>query len=213
MKFIMSYSCGKDSTLALDKLINQGHQPVGLLVMVNKDAERSWFHGADNALLEKYSQVLDIPLILCPAKGEEYHLAFQDGVRRGLSLGAEMVGFGDIDLANNRKWCTDRCDAVGIGYSFPLWQRDRRDIVDEIIAAGYTCLVKAINNKLLPKEILGKTLGPEVINIMEDCGIDVCGENGEYHTIAVDGPIFKNKLNYSVGELLDFGQTSVINIY
>ena len=54
MKFVMSYSCGKDSTLALHKLIKAEHEPVGLLVMVNKDMDRSWFHGADHRLLEKF---------------------------------------------------------------------------------------------------------------------------------------------------------------
>ncbi|MDO4541810.1 MAG: diphthine--ammonia ligase [Bacillota bacterium] len=212
MKFVMSYSCGKDSTLALHKLLEEGHKAVALLVMVNKDAGRSWFHGADDELLNKYSRALEIPLILCPAKGEEYHLAFEEGLRKAMAQGAELAVFGDIDIERNRRWCVDRCEAVGIGYRFPLWQRNRREIVDEIISTGYSCLIKAINNEKLPKDILGMTLGAEVIEIMEEHNIDVCGENGEYHTIAVGGPIFKHKLKYTVGERLDFGITSVIDI-
>lgn len=69
MKFVMSYSCGKDSSYALYKMIEAGHEPVGLLVMVNQDMDRSWFHGADYALLDKFSKSLELPLILCPSKG------------------------------------------------------------------------------------------------------------------------------------------------
>ena len=98
MKFVMSYSCGKDSTLALHKLIKAGHEPVGLLVMVNKDMDRSWFHGADHRLLEKFSKALEIPLLLCPSGGDEYHLEFEKGLKRAMELGAEMAGFGDIDI-------------------------------------------------------------------------------------------------------------------
>ena len=50
MKFVLSYSCGKDSTLALHKMLEEGHEPVGLLVMVNQEAGRSWCHGVDTEL-------------------------------------------------------------------------------------------------------------------------------------------------------------------
>ena len=213
MKFVMSYSCGKDSTLALHKLIEEGHEPVGLLIMVNKELDRSWFHGADYKLLNKFSESLQIPLILCPSVGEEYHIAFEDGLRKAKECGAEGVGFGDIDIENNRKWCTDRCEAVGIGAEFPLWQRGREAIVQEIISKGYRCIIKSINNELLPKQLLGRTLDMEVAHIMASRGLDVCGENGEYHTIAVDGPIFKNRLEIQIGEVLDFGNRSVIDIF
>ena len=51
MKFAMSYSCGKDSTLALHKMLEQGHEPVCLIVMLNREVERSYFHGADLKML------------------------------------------------------------------------------------------------------------------------------------------------------------------
>lgn len=213
MKFVMSYSCGKDSTLALHKLIEQGNEPVGLLIMVNKDMDRSWFHGADFKLLDKFSESLQIPLILCPSIGEEYHLAFENGLRKAMDFGAKLVGFGDIDIENNRQWCMDRCHAAGINAAFPLWQQGREKIVREIIATGYSCIIKSINNQLLPKELLGRKLDTDVADIMASRGIDICGENGEYHTIAVDGPIFKNKLDYQLGEIMDFGTWSVIDIF
>ena len=158
MKFVMSYSCGKDSTLALHKLIKAGHEPVGLLVMVNQDMDRSWFHGADYELLDKFSDALEIPLILCPSSGEAYHLEFEKGLKRAIELGAEMAGFGDIDIENNRRWSEDRCHAAGIRAEFPLWQQGREKIVQEILSKDYCCIIKSINNRLLPKEILGKPL-------------------------------------------------------
>ena len=89
MKFVMSYSCGKDSTLALHKMVEQGHTPVALLVMFNQDQERSWFHGVDRPLLEQIAASLELPLLLCPSSGEEYHLAFEEGLRRAMEMGAD----------------------------------------------------------------------------------------------------------------------------
>lgn len=212
MKFVMSYSCGKDSTLALHKLTEKGNECAGLLVMVNEELDRSWFHGADHGLLEKFSKALEIPLILCPSSGEEYHIAFEKGLLKARSYGAEMAGFGDIDIEGNRKWCMERCEATGIKAEFPLWQQGREKIVNEILEQGYSCIIKSVNNRLLPKELLGKTLSRDTVKVMAECGIDICGENGEYHTIAVDGPIFKSRLDYTFGEVLDFGDRSVINI-
>ena len=63
MKFAVSYSCGKDSTLALHKMLEQGHEPVCLVVMVKEDEDRSYFHGADRAMLEQYAKSLAIPAV------------------------------------------------------------------------------------------------------------------------------------------------------
>ena len=207
-----SYSCGKDSTLALYKLIEAGNEPVGLLVMVNEELDRSWFHGADYKLLDKFSKALDIPLILCPSKGEEYHIAFEKGLAEAKKRGAEIAGFGDIDIENNRQWCEARCENAGIKAEFPLWQQGRSAVVKEIIDKGFCCIIKSVNNQLLPKELLGKALSDETAEVMAAHGIDLCGENGEYHTIAVDGPVFKQKLEFDLGEIMDFGSRSVIEI-
>ena len=213
MKFVMSYSCGKDSTLSLQKIMEAGHEPVALLMMINADLNRAWFHGADYNLLNKISKALRIPLLLCPAKGEDYHPAFEQGLLRAKQeLGAELVGFGDIDIEANRAWEQTRCDNTGLQSCFPLWQRSRSDIVQEIIRRGYTCLIKTVSTQLLPASLLGRKLDAQTMQIMADCGIDVCGENGEYHTITVDGPIFHTPVPYTLGEILDFGDRSAIVI-
>ncbi len=212
MQFVMSYSCGKDSTLALHRMLEAGHRPVGLLIMVNAAAGRSYFHGADVPLLENFSRALELPLFLCPSRGEDYHLAFEEGARRAKAAGAEAICFGDIDIAENRAWGVARCEAVGLSWEYPLWQQDRRAVVEEILEKGYRCLVKGIDNRLLPREILGQPLSPQLLRQMEGCGIDLCGENGEYHTLAVDGPVFRRPLSYTLGEKLDFGDHSVIDI-
>lgn len=212
MKFVMSYSCGKDSTLALHKMIEAGNEPVALIVMVNEDADRSFFHGADRDMLQQYGIALDLPMLITPAKGEEYHLAMEESLKKAAEMGAEAACFGDIDIEANRAWCEARCVPAGLKAEFPLWHRDRAENVYELIKLGYRCLLKSINNTLLPKNLLGKILDDDVVEEMKRCGIDICGENGEYHTLVVDGPIFKTPLPHTVGEQLDFGDYSVVDV-
>lgn len=212
MKFVMSYSCGKDSTLALHKMIYQGHQPLGLLVMVNEQEDRSFFHGADRSMLERYAQVLDIPLLPCPAAGERYHLAMEECLLRAKTQGAQAVCFGDIDIEGNRAWGEERCRNTGLEAVYPLWQRDRVENVYDLIRTGYKCLIKSIDKTLLPASLLGTILDEKALAVMETCGIDLCGENGEYHTLVMDGPIFKRPLPYETGRILDFGNRAVIEV-
>lgn len=212
MKFVMSYSCGKDSTLALHKMVEQGHTPVALLVMFNQDQERSWFHGVDRPLLEQIAASLELPLLLCPSSGEEYHLAFEEGLRRAMEMGAEACVFGDIDIEDNAAWCRSRCKAVGLPARFPLWKRDRAENTREAVALGYRCVVKCVRNKDLPQSYLGRVMDEEMIEDMARRGIDICGENGEYHTIVLDGPLFHRPVAYTCREVLDFGNISAVNI-
>lgn len=211
-KFVMSYSCGKDSTLALHKMIDRGCMPIGLIVMINEKMGRSFFHGATLNMLKEYEKALDIPVKTVFSSGEDYHLLMEKALEEFKGAGAELACFGDIDIEGNRRWSEERCEKAGIEPVFPLWHADRRNNVSEVISLGYKCLIKSINNKLLPKSLLGRLLDEEALEVMEQRGIDVCGENGEYHTLTVDGPVFKRPVAYETGQLIDFGDYSVIDV-
>ena len=212
MKFAMSYSCGKDSTLALHKAVASGHTPVALIVMVNKEVRRSFFHGADSDMLKQYSKALEIPLISAASGGEDYHLEMEKALAKAKEMGAEAACFGDIDLEQNRAWSEERCRNTGLKAMFPLWHAGREENVHELISLGYKCMIKSINNTLLPKSLLGRIIDEEVLRQMAECGIDLCGENGEYHTLTVAGPVFRTPLHFETGEILDFGDYSAADI-
>ena len=212
MKFAMSYSCGKDSTLALHKMLEQGHEPVCLVVMVNETAGRSYFHGADHAMLKRYSEALDMPMILCPADGTAYQQAFGEGLAKAKAMGAEAACFGDIDIEQNRQWEEERCETAGLIPCFPLWQREREENVHELIRLGYRCLIKSVNRMLLPMELLGTCIDEDSIRIMKSAGVDICGENGEYHTLVVDGPVFRKPLSFQMGDKIELGNYAVVDI-
>lgn len=211
VKFAMSYSCGKDSTLALHRMA-AGHTPVCLVVMVDRSSERSYFHGADSALLAQYEDALGLPMVLCPSNGSDYHLAFEEGLRRAKALGAEGAAFGDIDIADNRRWEEERCAAAGLTAHFPLWQRSRAENVQDLLDLGYRCIIKSVDPDLLPTSLLGRVLDHGAINVMARAGVDICGENGEYHTLAVDGPLFRHPLAYELGEVLPLPHHTVIQV-
>ena len=210
MKFVMSFSCGKDSVYALHQMLKEGHAPVALIVACNKQSKRSFFHGASEALIDAYSDALGIPVIKTFADGEDYSEQFEAGLRKAKEMGAEMACFGDINLLSSKKWNEGRAKAAGLEPVFPLWKKDTRQHVSDVIEAGYKCMFKIVDLDILPKDLLGKYLDDEAVRLLDENEVDVCGENGEYHTVVVDGPIFKHPLNIKPGEVGESGHFAYI---
>ncbi len=195
-KFVMSFSGGKDSVLALYKMINRGYEPVALLTTIKKDKEESWTHGLDNNFLEKVSKSLNIPLLLSECDVTEYEQRFEDTLVKAKEMGATICAFGDIDIELHKKWNVDRCNNAGLKAELPLWQQNREELVYEFIDSGFITIINKVNLNNMSSEFLGKKLDRVVINEIKLTGSDACGENGEYHTFVVDGPIFKEKIKF-----------------
>ena len=77
----------------------------------------------------------------------------------------------------------------------PLWQEDRKKLVKEFIDLGFKAKIVVVNKTMMSPEFLGRDLSHELLEEIEKTGADVCGENGEYHTVVYDGPLFKTPLN------------------
>lgn len=195
-KFIMSYSSGKDSTLALYRMIKEGHTPMGLLITMNNEEGRSWFHGVPECILKDVSKSLEIPLIVVKCKGEDYKEAFENALFYAKENGAEACVFGDIDLEEHRTWCTERCNEVGLEAIFPLWQEGREKLTYEFIDSGFKTIIKKVKLEFLNEDFLGEVLTKELVEKIKETGADPCGENGEYHTFVYDGPIYKFKVDF-----------------
>ena len=191
MKFAVSFSGGKDSMLALHETVKDGHEPTALLVMYRQEAGRSWVHGIEPKLLAAIGEALEIPLICCDAKSETYDEDMERGLRQARELGAQACVFGDIDTPGHREWDEARCSAVVMDAILPLWKTDRVDAVRKTLDLGYKCLIKCVRNDILPESWLGQPLSHSHVEQMLSQGVDACGENGEYHTVVVDGPLFR----------------------
>lgn len=120
--------------------------------------------------------------------------------------------FGDIDLEGHLEWCTQRCKAVGLEAFFPLWKESRKKLVYEFIDLGFKTLITVVDTSRMPEYFVGKVLTREVADEIEKSGADICGENGEYHTFAFDGPLFKNAVKFDVGDKLKIDNLAIVPI-
>ena len=212
-KAIVSFSGGKDSMLSLYRMIIKGYKIIGLLVTFD-DEKESCFHRIPREILRDVSKKIEIPMIEVDCKGRSYEEEFEKALIKAKEKGAEICVFGDIDIERHKDWCLDRCKAAGIKGEFPLWQENREALTNEFIECGFKAVIKKVNLNFLGEKFLGKELVKDVVNEIKNLGCDPSGENGEYHTLVFDGPIFKeqvkfNKISKEIAG--DFGYLTIDN--
>ena len=195
-KFVMSFSGGKDSMLALHRMIKSGNTPIALLTTVKKNKDESWTHGINSHFLSKVSESLGIELIKVECEANEYEKEFEKKLLEAKKNGASICVYGDIDIEHHKQWGIDRCNAVSMEARFPLWQENREDLVHEFIDNGYKATIKKVNLNNLGEKFLGQVLTKDLIQEIKSTGSDACGENGEYHTFVTDGPLFRQPIDF-----------------
>ncbi|MEG0371404.1 MAG: diphthine--ammonia ligase [Clostridium sp.] len=212
--FVISYSCGKDSTLALYRMIKDGYNPIAMIVTFYEDDTRSWLHGVSEDLLDQISKSLNIPIIKSKHNSSNYESAFENALKIGKEMGADTCVFGDIDIMDHKQWGINRCSVAGLSAHYPLWQENRKKLTHEFIDSGFSAIVKAVSKQYkLNKSILGMNFTKSLVNDIEKTGADACGENGEYHTFVYNGPLFQKEIRFNAYGIVDSQYSFAINIW
>ena len=192
--FLCSWSGGKDCCTALYRALDMGAGPARLLAMLNDNGERCRAHGLTADVLEAQAAGMRLPVYIGRANRDDYETAFKEGLRRLAADGAEVAVFGDIDCYPHVEWEDRVCREIGLRLCHPIWDGDRRALLTEFLEAGFTTIIVSVHTDALDDTFLGRELDVDMIDEFAARGIDVCGENGEYHTLVVDGPLFTTPL-------------------
>jgi len=199
--FVASWSGGKDSAMAYYRAIQSGMTPERLLTMFQEDEEVSKSHALSYEVVQAQAERLGIPLMIRGAGWDDYEMKFIDAMDECREAGITHGVFGDIDLEGHLEWVQKTCAKSGIIPIHPLWQEPRRAILDELLDIGFEAVIVVVNKTMMPAEYVGRTFTRELMDELEELGIDSCGENGEFHTVVVDGPIFSSRLPVIFGDI------------
>ncbi|MDR4504360.1 MAG: diphthine--ammonia ligase [Candidatus Scalindua sp.] len=200
--FACSFSGGKDSCLAIYRAIQAGGDAKKLITMFAEGGERSRSHGLPLSVVTAQSQAMNIPLLTQATSWNDYEKHFTAALTSVKKEGVKHIVFGDIDLPEHRDWEERTCCGVGLHPFLPLWREERRSLLREFIELGFCAMIIAVKENILPASLLGKTLSRTVIEEIERQGVDACGEEGEYHTLVYDGPLFQSTLQFTQGEVV-----------
>ena len=198
--FFCSWSGGKDSCLALYLAIQDGAIPKALFTMLQEDGIKSRAHGLPVSVLQQQAMALGVPLVTCESSWDNYEQNFVDIISEFRKEGIEYGVFGDIDLEAHLEWVERVCSSVQMQSYEPLWKTPRRDLLDKFFKLDFKATIIAVKQGALDSSFLGRTLNDEAVAEMENAGIDASGEEGEYHTVVTNGPIFRHAVQIKPGE-------------
>ena len=206
MKSLCSWSGGKDSCLALYRAQKSSFEATHLVTMFDETGERSRSHAVSREVMFAQAESLGLQLVTPSASWQDYEKVFVETLRDLKTQGCEYAIFGDIDLQPHRDWEEKVCAKAEIEAVLPLWGENRLKLVDEFLSEGFKSVVICVNEKFLGKEFCGRVFDKKFIaDLPKD--VDACGENGEFHTFAFDGKIFKNAVNYEVADIYHHAPT------
>ena len=203
----MSWSTGKDSAWALEVARQQGDvEIVALLTTLNASFARVAMHGVREALLDSQAEALGLPLVKVslpwPCPNEAYEKAMAGAMKRALNEGVTCVIFGDLFLEDIRKYREEKLAPTGIKPLFPIWGLDTARLAQEMVGAGLRACLTCIDPKKLSADFAGRTFDSQLLSELPE-GVDPCGENGEFHTFAFAGPMFRKAIRVKTGQVVE----------
>lgn len=203
-KVLLSWSSGKDSAWSLHVLRQQAEiEVVGLLTTINTHFQRVAMHGTRHELLKLQAAAAGIPRweipLPWPCSNEVYEQAMAGACAKAVDAGVSAIAFGDLFLEDVRHYREDRLRGTGLNPLFPLWGRNTRDLIHEMIDGGLRARIVCVDPSKMSGDFAGLDLDRELLQRLPD-NVDPCGENGEFHTFTYAGPMFRESIPIESGE-------------
>jgi len=209
--YLASWSGGKDSCFACYRALAQGYEISHLVNFISKEYKRVSFHGTEKRLVQMQGEAIGIPVFQKETTFGNYTEDFKDAVRSLLPEGIKGMVFGDIYNDEHLKWVEGVCAELGIEAVEPLWGKSTDEVINGFLDAGFEAVIVAAKASLIDQEWLGRQVGRDFIDYLKSKNIDPCGESGEYHTLVVNGPLFKRKIEITEGQTIKRGDYWFLN--
>lgn len=206
-KTLLLWSSGKDSAWALHTLRQDPQiELAGLFCTVNQAFNRVAMHGVRVELLQRQADNLGLPLqiihIPYPCSNEQYAQVMSEFVTQARAAGVTHFAFGDLFLEDVRRYRGERLHGTGIEPIFPLWGANTTELSQTMVANGLRSVLTCVDPKQLPATFAGRIFDATLLRDLP-AGVDPCGENGEFHSFAYDGPMFAQAVTFTLGETVE----------
>jgi uncharacterized protein (TIGR00290 family) len=206
-KALISWSSGKDSAFALHEVRRAvGFDVVGALTTVTETFGRVSIHGVRQEILLAQLDAAGLPPCIVPipypCPNEIYEARMGEAVARAVRDGVTHIIFGDLYLADIRTYREQKLAGTGVTPAFPLWERPTLPLAHAMMASGMEAYLSTVDLKKLPAAFAGRKFDLQLLADLPE-GVDPCGENGEFHTCVVAGPMFAHRIAVTTGERIE----------
>lgn len=202
-KAVFNWSGGKDSALALQKILQENEfEVVSLLTTINEETKTSSIHSIPLKLLLKQAKSIGIPLytVSLSKATKTYEEGMTEATEHFKKQGVTHFIFGDIFLADVKSYRESKLNPLGIEVVEPLWGKTSEEIFNDFLKSGIKTKIIVTQADKLDHTFIGKEIDNDFYKLLPE-GIDPCGENGEYHTFSYDGELFKTKIDFEIAKI------------
>ncbi len=205
MRTLLSWSSGKDSAWALHRLsMRPDIEVIGLFTTINQAFNRVAMHAVRQELLQQQAQATGLPVhiitIPYPCSNELYAERMRCFINKAKQLRTDYFAFGDLFLEDVRRYREEQLASTGITPLFPLWHLPTDKLAQEMIDSGLKAKLTCIDPKKISRNNAGKEFDQTLLDGLPH-GIDPCGEYGEFHSFAYDGPMFTQTIEVITGSI------------
>lgn len=208
MKVVASWSGGKESCFAVYRAVLQGYEVTHLVNFISWEFRRVSFHGTRAHLISRQAEAIDIRVAQysVPPDISLYEQRFKRAVSVLKRNGLEGMVFGDIYFEEHREWVERVCRELDIKPVLPLWGISPERVLTDFIQADFEAIVISAKADIFGEEWLGRKIDHSFLadlkTLSQGQEVDVCGELGEFHTLVVDGPLFRKRIEVVWGARL-----------
>jgi uncharacterized protein (TIGR00290 family) len=194
------WSGGKDSALALDRARKAGTEVARLISFFDSETRRVRFHATRVEMLQRQADAIGVDLHAVPTTWPDMDSKLRLELASLREEGYAGVVLGDIHLADVRAWYGDRITAAGLEHVEPIWGEPPAALLGEFVASGGRAVITCVELAKLDETWLGRVIDERFASDIGAVRVDACGENGEYHSFAFAGPVFKTRVRWIAGE-------------
>lgn len=201
MKYAIGYSGGKDCTFTIEKLKEQGHELVGIIVLKSKD-NLSFNHALTMDICEQYADALGVPLYLVNCNEVFDADAIYDTMVEMKKNGVEAIAYGETRFYYHDM--SHLAYHAGLQLLAPLYKTDNESLMNELLSKNYKMFIINASKKIsCAKEIIGKYIDRDIVDKLKKEGMDFTGNDGSYHSQVVDCPLFKHPIQLGKSRIVD----------
>lgn len=207
MKILVSWSSGKDSAWMLHVLKQDPSIEIGgFLTTMNEQFDRVAMHAVRRRLLEAQAKAAGVPLrtvpLPWPCTNAEYEERMRTAVSQAVAEGFTHVAFGDLFLEDVRTYREEKLAGTGLAPLFPIWGMPTDELAVRMVESGLRSVLTCVNPKQLNRSFAGRQFDRALLDDLP-AGVDKCGERGEFHSFAWDGPMFTQPVAIEVGAVVE----------
>ncbi|MBO9128110.1 diphthine--ammonia ligase [Bacillus sp. 165] len=202
-KIAVAFSGGKDSVMMLHRLMEENQYEIACLITTVTDADqKTTSHKVDTSLLELQAQSIGIPLrkmVMSSFTAAEFEEKYGELMTQLKQEGITKIAYGDLFLEDVKEYKEELFARHGFSLILPLWKENSKELAESLVSLGYKAMTVCVDTAQLSDSFLGRLLTQEFFEALPP-KVDVCGENGEYHSFVYDGPIFSFPVQFKVQE-------------